>query len=128
MSYRILLIIHEIVVLSSTKKIKFLKMYWVVGAYSLFTSKPTTRALLPACSAFVKKRHTWCYHSAVIQNNVSFFPCVTPLVRVSSLPNFVFWGYELGLYLEVILYTRIWCLKNDTVFHLSVPSENNPWA
>lgn len=38
-----------------------------------------------------------------------------------------FSGDELGLYLEVILYTKIWSLINDTVLHLDVPSENNPF-
>lgn len=37
-----------VVLLSSTKKIKsLLKMYWVVGAYHVFESEPTIRALLP---------------------------------------------------------------------------------
>lgn len=120
---------HKIVVLlSGIKKIRsLLKVYWMVGAKHVFASKSTTMALLPACSAFVKKRDIWCYYSAVKQTSVIFFPSVTPLTCVSSLPNFVFWGYELGLYLKVTLYTSIWCLKSDTVFQLSVPNENNPF-
>lgn len=70
MSYKILLLLPEIVVLlSSTKKIKSpLKMYWMAGAYNVFESKPAIRALLPSCSGDI-----WCYCCAVIQNSDIFF-------------------------------------------------------
>lgn len=79
-----------VVLLSSTKKIKsLLKMYWVVGAYHVFESKPTIRALLPTVLG------KFGVTAVQLHRTVIFFLCF--LWCLSSLPNFpVFWEDELA--------------------------------
>lgn len=124
MSYKTSLLLHEIVVLlSSTKKSSHFQRCtgWSEHIVYLHLSLPPGPFSQPVLHLF--RKGIFGAHNA---EQSYFFPSVIPLLCVSSLPYFsyIFWGYELGLYLEVTWYTRIWCLKNDTLLHLSVPSEN----
>lgn len=116
--------IHGIVVLlSSTKKSSHFPRCtgWSEHTVYLHLSLPPGPFSQPVLHLFRKG-----IFGATNTEQSYFFSFCYPITFCffTSKLSCVFWGYELGLFLEVTWYTRIWCLKNDTVFHLSVPSEN----